>query len=322
MALFSMRIQQIKRSKGRSPVAAAAYRAAECLYDPRLDRTYDYTQKRDVVHKEIIVPDNAPAWAHRLDRGALWAMADKAERRRDAQTAREVRIMLPRELDPATRISLAREFVKANFVDLGMIADLTIHCPRASDGQEQPHAHVMLTMRHLTEEGFGLKSRHDWVPDPEGRTHPDGRPVMIASNARSWNLASSYEECRASFERLANDALQRAGSTARISRLSYLERGLSKLSEPYLGVALHMKALHGVMAERFGQFQVARHYRAVEARAKAAFARFEESPSRMGDRVRTARRFLDWFDRMAEALAPARDGPDRGPSHAHGMDRR
>ena len=321
MALFSMRVQQIKRSEGRSPVAAAAYRAGECLHDARLGVTHDYTRKTGVVHTEIMLPDNAPAWARALDREALWNMVDVGERRKDAQTAREIRIMIPRELEPATRIALVRDFIKTNFVDLGMIADLAVHCPRASDGKEQPHAHVMLTMRHLSEEGFGPKSRHDWVPCPQGRTHDDGRPVMVESNAQSWNSAAYYERCREAWETTANAALARAGSAERIDRRSYLERGLSKLPEPYLGVAIYLKELHGVMRERFGQFQVARHYRAVESRAKAAFAKLEQSPMQAGDHARTARRFFDWFDRQIEALSPARDGPERSAAQEHGIER-
>lgn len=303
MALFSMRVQQIRRSAGQSPVAAAAYRSGERLYDARQDMTHDYTRKTGVVHKEIMLPDNAPAWARKLNRESLWNMVDKRERRKDAQTAREIRIMIPRELDPAARVALVRDFVKRNFVDLGMIADLAVHCPLAADGKEQPHAHVMLTMRPLTADGFGEKSRHDWVPDPSGRTHPDGRPVMVESNADSWNSAAYYERCRADWEATANTALERAGSAERIDRRSYLERGLARLPEPYLGVAMHLKELHGVMKERFGQFQVARHYRAVEARAKAAFNRLGDAPTRVGEAVRMARRFHGWFDRMTTALA-------------------
>lgn len=303
MALFSMRVQQIRRSAGQSPVAAAAYRSGERLYDARQDMTHDYTRKTGVVHKEIMLPDNAPAWARKLDRESLWNMVDKRERRKDAQTAREIRIMIPRELDPAARVALVRDFVKRNFVDLGMIADLAVHCPLAADGKEQPHAHVMLTMRPLDADGFGEKSRHDWVPDPTGRTHPDGRPVMVESNADSWNSAAYYERCRADWEATANTALERAGSAERIDRRSYLERGLARLPEPYLGIAMHLKELHGVMKERFGQFQVSRHYRAVDARAKAAFNRLGDSPTRMGEVVRMAQRFHGWFDRMATALA-------------------
>ena len=311
MALFSMRVQQIKRSNGQSPIAAAAYRAGERLHDERQGMTHDYSRKSGVVHKEIMLPENAPGWARKLSRESLWNMVDKMERRKDSQTAREIRIMIPRELDPASRVRVVREFVQANFTAKGMIADVCWHNKVASDGQEQPHAHVMLTMRPLTAEGFGNKSRHDWVPCPTGRTHADGRPVMVESNPHSWNSAAYYENCRADWEARANAALDAAGSAERIDRRSYLERGLSRLPEPYLGLTIHLKELHGVFRERFGQFQVARHYRAVEQRAKAAFKRLEQQPSRAGDVARTAQRYFDWFDRQMEALAPARDGPPR-----------
>ncbi|MBP2275772.1 MULTISPECIES: MobQ family relaxase [Sphingomonas] len=325
MALFSMRVQQIKRSAGQSPVAAAAYRAGERLHDERQGITHDYTRKTGIVHKEIMVPDNAPAWARKLDRESLWNMVDKRERRKDAQTAREIRIMLPREIAPDARVALVRDFVRRNFVDLGMIADVAIHCPKAADGQDQPHAHVLLTMREILDSGFGDKSRHDWVPDPMGRTHSDGRPVMVESNAQSWNSAAYYERCREDWENTANAALERAGSAERIDRRSYLERGLSKLPEPFLGVAMHLKTLHGVMQERFGQFQVARHYRVVEARAKAAFDRLAASPTRVGEAASMAKRFHAWFERMADRLSDppdlSRTPPRRPPDLSPTMDR-
>lgn len=321
MALFSMRVQQIKRSAGQSPVAAAAYRAGERLYDERQDITHDYTRKTGVVHKEIIVPDNAPGWARKISRESLWNMADRRERRKDSQTAREIRIMIPRELAPEARVALVRDFVKRNFVDLGMIADLAVHCPLAADGKEQPHAHVMLTMRPLTAEGFGNKSRHDWVPDPTGLTRPDGRPVMVESNADSWNSATYYERCRADWEATANAALEDAGSPARIDRRSYLERGLSRLPEPYLGVAMHLKELHGVLRERFGQFQSSRHYRLVEARAKQAFALASKAPGEVGTAIRLAQRFHGWFDRMADRLSNEPDKTREPTALAPEMDR-
>ncbi len=312
MALYSMRVTQIKRSANQSPVAAAAYRSGEKLRDDRQDITHDYTRKGGVVHKEIMLPDNAPAWARKLDREALWNMADRRERRKDSQTAREVRIMIPRELDPAARISLVRDFVQKNFVDLGMIADVCWHNKTASDGLDQPHAHVMLTMRPLTEEGFGNKVRHDWVPDPTGRTHADGRTVMVESNPDSWNSIAYYDRVRESWEVTANAALERAGSAERIDRRSYLERGLSRLPEPALRLAFHLRELRGVMQERFGQFQYARFYRGVEERAKEALGRFEQAPFAV-EAAQTFQRFHDWFDRQIERLAPAREEPQREP---------
>src|SRR5205814_5159619 len=104
----------------------------------------------------------------------------------------------------------------------GMVADVAFHNKVAADGLEQPHAHVLLTLRPLTEEGWGPKSRHDWVPDPAGRTHPDGRPVMIESNANSWNSVAYFEQTRLDWENIANQALEKIGSLERIDRRSLL----------------------------------------------------------------------------------------------------
>lgn len=272
--------------------------------------THDYSRKGEVVHKELMVPNNAPGWARKLNRESLWNMVDAKERRKDSQTARELRIMIPRELNPQERISLVQDFVKRNFVDLGMIADLTVHCPLTKTGKEQPHAHVMLTMRPLESDGFGNKVRHDMVPDPSGRTHPDGRAVLIESNPDSWNSAAYYERCREDWERTANSALERAGSAERIDRRSYLERGIARLPEPALRLAYHLKELRGVMQERWGQFQYARFYRGVEERAKDALSRFEQTPFAV-EAAQQMERFHHWFDRQIERLAPVREGPER-----------
>ena len=43
----------------------------------------------------------------------------------------------------------------------GMVADLNVHWGRTASGEDQPHAHVMLTMREVGPDGFGKKVR-DW----------------------------------------------------------------------------------------------------------------------------------------------------------------
>jgi ATP-dependent exoDNAse (exonuclease V) alpha subunit len=319
MAIFSMRMQVIKRSAGRSVVAASAYRSAEKLYDARQNMTHDYHNRGGVEHTELLLPEDAPAWVQGIDRERFWNEVDAGEKRKDAQTARELRITIPREIDPAGRIELVRDYVLQNFVSKGMVADLCFHNGKASDGLEQPHAHVMLTMRPLAPDGFGLKVRHDWVPDPTGRLHPDGRPVMVESNAHSWNSAEYYERCREGWETIANAALERAGVEARIDRRSLLERGLARLPEPALRLAYYLKDLRGSLKERFGQWQVAKHYKAVEDRAKAAFDTLDQrSPA---DAVRTADRFFGWFERQLDRLAPAKEPPRDLPTHSPDLER-
>lgn len=318
MALFSMRVQVIKRSGGRSAVAASAYRSGEKLRDERQGITHNYANRSGVEHTEILLPSDAPAWVQGIDRQTLWNAVEANEKRKDSQTAWELRIMIPREIPAPDRITLVRDYVLNSFVRHGMVADLCFHNKIASDGQEQPHAHVMLTMRPLVADGFGQKARHDWVPDPNGAMHPDGRPVMVASNAKSWNRPEYYEECREAWESLANDALARAGSDKRIDRRSLLERGLARMPEPALRLAFYLKDLHGVMKERFGQFQMARHFRAVEERARAAFGNLDRTGGPHGAPAHaTAERFFGWFDRQLERLSIASPETPRG--HAPDM---
>lgn len=193
MAIYHLSAKVIGRSGGRSSVAAAAYRSGERLRDARQDREHDYTRKGGVVHTEILAPENAPDWMR--DRDRLWNAVEAIERRKDAQLAREIEVALPRELDRGGRLELLRGFVQREFVDRGMIADIAVHEVKARDGQSQPHAHVMLTMRELTGDGFGKKDR-------------------------SWNAPDLLVGWREAWAREANVALERAGRSERIDHRS------------------------------------------------------------------------------------------------------
>src|SRR3954454_16464735 len=130
--------------------------AEECaLLDEREARTHDFSHKADVVHSEILLPGGAPErW---VDRAVLWNAVEAAEKRKDAQLAREVEFALPREVSREEGVALARDFVAEQFVSRGMVADLNVHWPVDAQGEAKPHAHVMLTMREVGPEGFGLK---------------------------------------------------------------------------------------------------------------------------------------------------------------------
>lgn len=157
MAIYHFSGKLVSRSQGRSVVACAAYRSGTCLEDERTEITHDYTRKEDVVHAEILVPENAPEWMK--DRSTLWNTVERVEKRKDAQLARDFHFSLPRELNNDQNIALAREFIKKEFVDRGMVADFAVHDHVGSDGERQPHAHVLLSLREITPEGFGQKER-------------------------------------------------------------------------------------------------------------------------------------------------------------------
>ena len=159
MAIYHFSAKIITRAAGSSALASAAYRSASRLHDERLHRDHDFTNKSGVIHSEVMTPKDVPEDLR--ERESLWNAVEATEKRKDAQLAREVEFAIPRELTREQGIELARDFVQAEFVDRGMIADLNVHWDTGADGQFKPHAHVMLTMRSVDENGFGAKVR-EW----------------------------------------------------------------------------------------------------------------------------------------------------------------
>ena len=186
MALYHFSVSQIKRSAGQSALAAAAYRAGECLYSEYYDEISDYTRKGGVLHTEILLPAHAPECFR--DRATLWNAVEAAERHPKAQLAYSFDIALQNELSLNENIELARAFVQKEFVDRGMIADLAVHSPDKSGGVPNPHMHVMTTMRSLNPDGsFAPKQRREYVLDASGnRIYAKNKPIYENLNAIHW----------------------------------------------------------------------------------------------------------------------------------------
>ncbi|MBZ9662504.1 Ti-type conjugative transfer relaxase TraA [Mesorhizobium sp. ESP-6-4] len=208
MAIYHLHVKVIGRKAGSSAVGSAAYRSASRLRDHRIERSHDFSAKRGVVHSEVMLPEDAPeAWS---DRERLWNDVEAFEVRKDAQLAREVEFALPRELNQAQGIELARDFVQAEFVSQGMVADLNVHWDRVEDGSPKPHAHVMLTMRSVDENGFGAK-------------------------VRNWNATQMVERWRERWAELANERLAELDIDARIDHRSLEAQGIALEPQTQIG---------------------------------------------------------------------------------------
>ncbi|EPR18035.1 conjugal transfer protein TrbA [Sphingobium indicum IP26] len=223
MAIFHFSVQVISRASGRSAVSAAAYRAGERLHDERLDRDHDFRARAGVEHSEIMLPDGAPE--RFSDRETLWNEVEAVEKRKDAQLTREVEFAIPREMSKAEGIELAHDFVQAEFVDRGMIADLNVHRDVGPDGMEKPHAHVMLTMREVGPDGFGQK-------------------------VREWNEHGNVELWRERWADHANTRLAELDIDARIDHRSLADQGIDLEPQSKIGGPAHRMDAQGLEADR------------------------------------------------------------------------
>ena len=168
MAIYHLEAKMVSRGAGRSAVAAAAYLSCSRMLNEYDGVQHDYTRKQGLGWRQVFLPATAPAeWQ---DRETLWNAVEETETAKDSRLAREFVPALPIELTPAQWQELLSDFIKENFVADGMCADVAIHDPYPPG--HNPHAHIMLTVRPLDEQGqwqYKTEKEYLCVKDGEER---------------------------------------------------------------------------------------------------------------------------------------------------------
>lgn len=218
MAIYHCSVKMVSRSSGRSSVGAVAYRSGEKLYNEYDGITHDYRKKSGIAYSEIMLPNNAPS--EFKDRQTLWNSVEMAEKRVNSQTAREVEVALPQELKRHQQIELIREYVQENFINKGMCVDFSIH--DKADGN--PHAHIMLTTRKVSENGFTDKNR-------------------------DWNNRANVEIWRENWAKSLNRVFEKERIEQYVDHRSYKRQGVDKVPTVHLGKA-HKMEQRGIESER------------------------------------------------------------------------
>ena len=287
MAIYHFSVQVIGRAAGRSAVAASAYRSASRLRDDRLERSHDFSGKRGVVHSEVLLPENAPGqWS---DREKLWNDVEAFEKRKDAQLCREVEFALPREMTERQGIELARDFAQSEFVDQGMIADVNVHWDIGEDGMPKPHAHVMLTMRSVDQNGFGQK-------------------------VRDWNRTEMVERWRERWADHVNERLAELDIDARIDHRSLEAQGIGLESQTKIGASAQRIEAAGLEADRAEDHRRIARENGERIVADPSFAldaiTQQQSTFTRRDMAMFAHRHSDGIDQFNQVMDAMRSAPD------------
>ena len=247
IAIYHCNISIVSRGKGKSAVAAAAYRSGEKLTNEWDGMTHDYTRKGGVVHTEIMLPPHAPPSFS--DRSTLWNSVELYEKAGNAQLAREIDAALPTELSREEQIRLVREYCSSQFVSRGMCVDYAIHDTDSGN----PHCHIMLTMRPLDERGaWAAKSKKEYDLDENGERIrlPSGRYKTHKVDLTGWNDKDNTLLWRKAWADFTNDFLERNGSPERIDHRSNAERGIDELPTVHMGVAACQMEKKGIATEK------------------------------------------------------------------------
>lgn len=193
----------------------AAYIARQGQYANRLEHGEKLT---------AVEAGNMPAWAQNNPL-EFWQSAD-ANERKNGTTYREMEIALPRELDTAQQVELVREWVKQEIGERHAY-QWAIHVPKAVDGGEQPHVHLMFSERQLD----GIERDPDQYFKRYNAKHPErgGARKGYGQNAGKTlsrtERAAELKELRGRWESMCNSHLERSGHESRIDMRSHAERG-------------------------------------------------------------------------------------------------
>ncbi len=222
MALFRLEAKVFSREKrGRSVIAAAAYRAGTKLRDEIRDKIFDYSRRsKGVVNSTILAPEGAPAWTNNPSQ--LWNAVEAGEKRVDAQLAREFILAVPPELSAEAQFQTAVDWAKKELVTSGMVAEVSLHHPKTG---KNPHVHILCTMRKVDGEKFSPKKSTEW-----------NDVKLLVKQRESWAAA-------------VNAALEKAGRDERVDHRSLKDRGIDRAPEPKIGVVATALKRRGVEAD-------------------------------------------------------------------------
>ncbi|ATQ60822.1 MobA/MobL family protein (plasmid) [Staphylococcus epidermidis] len=224
---FRVEVNNINRAT-KNIVASASYRSDEALYSERTDEKIKFRNHTVKPESMILTPQNAPEWTK--DRQRLWNEVDKVEKNnaktKNPRLAKEVLLSLPNDFDREVQTELTKDFIKSEFVDKGMVADISIH----RDDMNNPHAHVLLTQRPFNPDGtWGKKTKTRTQYDENGNAILNKNGNKVRKQERFADF--DYKQIRKNWELKLNYYSEREQSLKRYDSRSFEEQGLDKIAE-------------------------------------------------------------------------------------------
>lgn len=190
MANYHLEAKVISRGAGRSACAASAYLSCSAILNEYDGVRHDYTRKQGLVWREVFLPEYAPQeWQ---DRAVLWNVVEENEKTKDSRLAREFVPALPVELTKEQWQELLSDFIQESFISDGMCADVAIHDPDPPG--HNPHAHIMLTVRPLDENGkWQYKTEKEYLCVKNGEERGFTAAEFKAAQADGWEKQYQYK---------------------------------------------------------------------------------------------------------------------------------
>lgn len=258
MASYFLHVKTFSRGKGSSVTKAAAYRSGERIRDERSGAVYDYTERTDVAHAEIVLQADYAGrtdmdWAR--NRRTLWNAVQQSGRNWNSRLAREVLVHLPPEMTREQRVALVRRLSLELADRYRSAVDFAVHEPRPQADQRHHHAHILMTARQVGPGGIGARTTLE----------------LSGTERHDRGLGPSLGELlwlRERWAQISNEALREAGLSARIDHRSYKAQGINREPKPLMAQSIVYSERRSGRGNPAGDAIRARYQERVEARLK------------------------------------------------------
>lgn len=225
MAIYHLSVKTVNRSKGGNAIASAAYRARMDLKDLNTGEEFRYGKMGD--HRKTVThyPNNfTDKTVSKLDLENLWSLAEKANTRKNGNTAREVEVALPKELTKEQQELLLNHFVRNNFTKKGMIAQVSIHEGKG----ENPHSHILLSTRKFNQDKMAFEK----------------------SPVREWSQKDALKKWREEWAKDTNGILKHFGHDVKVDHRSLKEQGIDRLPQTHEGPKVRAMEKDGIVTDK------------------------------------------------------------------------
>jgi hypothetical protein len=271
------------RGQAHSAVAGAAYRLGLKLYDRRLKRAFDF-RKRDagneILFQTTLAPPGSPDWA--TDPLELWNRVEQAERRKDAQIARDYRVPLPLGLSDFDVCAMAVEIARYISKKLTTPVSVAVHRDTPvtafgeakSEAQRGCHAHLYFPTRKILLEEAAAE---------DGKSGGSGMGEKLSFLSNKSTAGFFVDDLNKLWAEVANRFTSAAGLTPDYDHRSYRRMGLAIRPQPRLGEAVTAMERAGHQTRRGAQVLEARAMSEVYRRVHPGGAGQRRAPfSRIG----------------------------------------
>lgn len=227
MAIYHLNLKSGSRGGGQSAAAKMDYIEREGKYEKG---------KAEIAHIEH---GNMPEFAQNYPRH-YWQSADQYERE-NGRLFTQIEFALPKELNHEQQLELTREFIQSVCGEHHLPYSFAIHkgqydhSGKRTNSEAKPHVHLIISER--ANDGI-LRSAEQWFKRANKKIPSQGGAAKIrAIKSTDW-----LENQRATWAKLANNALEKAGYEARIDHRSLEAQGITdRLPQSKKGAAQYME---------------------------------------------------------------------------------